>query len=204
MSGMANHGPRRPKRPSVPSIAGPLDIGKGAGSRFSEHFLGEPDLGGGLPRAPYPVIAQTPEEVATRANQKRVANRRTSRANNVRGYVVPGPPGLDYLPSAQDLLLGSQDQTDASDVLAIDQFEGAVYTFPQVSPTKTINPQRPRTLESGYDPETRTLRVRFRDGTPWEYYDVPPEVWQNFKRVQSPGRMINRTLNNYDYGRGNF
>lgn len=201
---MANRGPRRPKRPSVPSVAGPLDIGKGAGSRYSEHFLGEPDLGGGLPRAPFPVIAQTPEEVATRANQKRVANRRTSRADNVTGYIAPGAPGATML-SAQQLLAATQNEAmPDADVLGSQFVQDDVYVFPQISPTKTINPQRPRTLEAGYERETRTLRVRFRDGTPWEYYDVPPEVWQNFKRVQSPGRMINRTLNNYDYGRGNF
>ena len=92
--------------------------------------------------------------------------------------------------------------------------EGVDYTFPQVDPTSTTNPERPRTLQAGYHrerdeetgrlAETGTLRVRFRDGTPWEYYDVPPNVWRNFRRVKSPGRFINRVLNNYDYGRGNF
>lgn len=71
-------------------------------------------------------------------------------------------------------------------------------------PTPSINPPRPRTLAAGYDRNTQTLRVRFRDGTPWEYYDVPPRVWQNFKRVKSPGRFINRTLNNYPYAQGDF
>lgn len=92
--------------------------------------------------------------------------------------------------------------------------EGEEFDFPQIDPTNTTNPERPRTLQAGYererDPETGrmgptgTLRVRFRDGTPWEYYDVPPNVWRNFKRVKSPGRFINRVLNNFDYGRGNF
>jgi hypothetical protein len=71
-------------------------------------------------------------------------------------------------------------------------------------PTPSINPPRPRTVAAGYDKDTETLRVRFRDGTPWEYYDVPPRVWRNFKRVKSPGRFINRTLNNYPYARGDF
>lgn len=71
-------------------------------------------------------------------------------------------------------------------------------------PTPSINPPRPRTLAAGYDSETRTLRVRFRDGTPWAYYDVPPNVWRNFRRVKSPGRFINRTLNNYEYSRDDF
>lgn len=68
-------------------------------------------------------------------------------------------------------------------------------------PTPSINPPRPRTRAAGYDAETRTLRVRFRDGTVYGYYDVPPNVWRNFKRVKSPGRAVNRTLNNYSYAR---
>lgn len=69
------------------------------------------------------------------------------------------------------------------------------------APTPSINPPRPRTQGAGYSRETQTLRVKFRDGAVYEYYDVPPNVWRNFQRVQSPGRLINRTLNNYSYAR---
>lgn len=79
---------------------------------------------------------------------------------------------------------------------------------PQIDPAPTTNPEKPRTLQLGYVRErgepTGTIRVRFRDGTPWEYYDVPPNVWKNLRRVKSPGRYINRVLNNFDYGRGDF
>jgi hypothetical protein len=71
-------------------------------------------------------------------------------------------------------------------------------------PTSSSNPPRPRTLAAGYNKDSRQLLVRFRDGTPWVYYDVPPEVWRNFQRVQSPGKFINRVLNNYPYERGSF
>lgn len=71
-------------------------------------------------------------------------------------------------------------------------------------PTPSINPPRPRTLAAGYDPQTKTLRVRFRDGTPWAYYDVEPREWRNFTRVKSPGRYINRTLNQHPYSRDDF
>ena len=85
---------------------------------------------------------------------------------------------------------------------------GADGRVPQIDPTPSINPPRPRTLRAGYVKErgepTGTLWVVFRDGTPWEYYDVPQRVWRNFRRVKSPGRFINRVLNNYDYGRGDF
>lgn len=68
-------------------------------------------------------------------------------------------------------------------------------------PTPSINPPRPRTLAAGYDAETRTMRVRFRDGAGYEYYDVSPQTWQNFKRVRSPGRAINRY---FPRGSGNY
>lgn len=66
-------------------------------------------------------------------------------------------------------------------------------------PTPSINPGRPRTVAAGYDSKTQTMRVRFREGVAYEYYDVPPQVWRNFRRVKSPGRFINRTLNHYPY-----
>lgn len=87
-------------------------------------------------------------------------------------------------------------------------FIGADGRTPQIDPTNTSNPLRPRTLRAGYIKDRGaaegTLWVVFRDGTPWEYYDVPQNVWRNFRRVKSPGRFINRVLNNYDYGRGDF
>lgn len=69
------------------------------------------------------------------------------------------------------------------------------------SPTPSINPPRPRTLGMGYSRETQTFRVKFRDGAVYEYYDVPPNVARNMQRVKSPGRAINRTLNNFSYAR---
>lgn len=82
--------------------------------------------------------------------------------------------------------------------------EGNSFELLPYSPTPSINPSKPRTLEAGYDPDNQTLRVRFRDGTPWEYYDVPPNIWRSFKKSESPGRFINRILNNYTYGPGDF
>lgn len=71
-------------------------------------------------------------------------------------------------------------------------------------PTPSINPPRPRTLGMGYDADTQTLRVRFREGKGYEYYGVPPRVWRNIKRVKSPGRAINRTLNMYPYAEADW
>jgi hypothetical protein len=67
-------------------------------------------------------------------------------------------------------------------------------------PTKTINPGRPRTLQMSYNRETHVLRVFYRDGGTYDYADVPSSVWYRIRRVQSPGRFINRNiLDQYDY-----
>jgi len=68
-------------------------------------------------------------------------------------------------------------------------------------PSPSINPPRPRTKAYGYYAPQKTLFVRFRDGAVYAYYNVPSRVWNNFKRVKSPGRAINRTLNFYPYAR---
>jgi hypothetical protein len=80
--------------------------------------------------------------------------------------------------------------------------QGADTTLLPYQPTPTINPGRPRTLAAGYDDRTQTLRIKFRDGDIYEYFQVPPSVWWKFQRAQSPGRFINITLNRYPYKRG--
>lgn len=69
-------------------------------------------------------------------------------------------------------------------------------------PTPTINPGRPRTLAAGYDERSQSLRIKFRDGAYYTYYNVPPSVWWQFQRAQSPGRFINSKLNSFPYSRG--
>ncbi len=75
-------------------------------------------------------------------------------------------------------------------------------------PTPSINPGRPRTRAMGYDSKSRTLWIRFREskkdpnGAVYEYYNVPPNLWKNVRRVQSPGRWMNRALiDKYPYSR---
>ena len=75
-----------------------------------------------------------------------------------------------------------------------------------IKPTSTINPHRPRTVAAGYRPGTSedgtagTLTVIFRDGTYYNYYEVPTWLWQNFKRVKSKGRFIAKYLDSYPRG----
>lgn len=68
-------------------------------------------------------------------------------------------------------------------------------------PTPSINPPRPRTLAAGYDKDSRTLRIRFRDGPVYEYYNVSVQEWSNFCKVKSPGKWINRVANHHPYAR---
>jgi hypothetical protein len=71
-------------------------------------------------------------------------------------------------------------------------------------PSPSTNPSRPRTVAYGYDRASETMFVRFRDGAAYEYYNVPPRVFNNFRRVKSPGRAINRTLNFFPYARADY
>ena len=59
-----------------------------------------------------------------------------------------------------------------------------------LSSTATTNPERPRTLSAGYDEEKFILTVQFRDGSLWNYYDVPPEMWNEFRSAESKGRYL--------------
>lgn len=56
--------------------------------------------------------------------------------------------------------------------------------------TSTTNYKRPRTVAAGYDPETRTMTVVFRDNTWWNYYDVPEDMWREFEMSESKGRYL--------------
>lgn len=59
-----------------------------------------------------------------------------------------------------------------------------------LSQTSTTNPDEPRTLRAGYDDKNYILTVEFRDGTLYNYYDVPPSVWQEFYYAFSKGMFL--------------
>lgn len=56
--------------------------------------------------------------------------------------------------------------------------------------TTSSNPSKPRTLKAGYDYANNILTVVFRDGTWWEYRNVPEELWTAFKMSESKGRFL--------------
>lgn len=67
-------------------------------------------------------------------------------------------------------------------------------------PTSTTNFKRPRTVAAGWaenedDYQKGTLTVVFRDGTPYNFYDVPRSVWIKFHNSISKGRpYLNSTF----------
>lgn len=95
------------------------------------------------------------------------------------------------VPDPDDLSIG--DDYDSSQHLTAD-FEAINTTDTpaklELKSTSTSNPEKPRTVAAGYEFSTGTLTVVFRDGTWWNYYEVPPEMWQEFKSVESKGKYL--------------
>ena len=85
-----------------------------------------------------------------------------------------------------------------------------------VIPTTSTNVSRPYTIAAGWERYPRqsaayenslgTLTCLFRDGTLYNYYDVPNSVWIKFSGSISKGQFLNRNspspdlTNNYQHG----
>lgn len=79
-----------------------------------------------------------------------------------------------------------------------DGFETMDFGSAGLSVTSSSNPDRPRTLQAGYDYNTGTMTVIFRDGTWWEYREVPASVWVGFNSAESKGKFLrNSGLDNW-------
>jgi hypothetical protein len=55
----------------------------------------------------------------------------------------------------------------------------------------------------GFDPESLTLGVSFRNGTEHHYYNVPPDVFEGLRTASSPGNYLNAYVKKagYSYAR---
>lgn len=95
----------------------------------------------------------------------------------------------------------SKTQRGIGNVLAGDEALDEVMPTALNTPSHSSNPARPRALRGGYDSKTGTVRVQFRDGAVYEYFDVPKRVWSNGLRRKSFGRFVNDTLDTYPYTR---
>jgi hypothetical protein len=69
-------------------------------------------------------------------------------------------------------------------------------------PTSSSNYKRPRTVAAGYDVDSGTLTVVFRDGTFWNYYNISPGTWIIFHDSFTKGPLLNDSLHNKGRGDG--
>ena len=54
----------------------------------------------------------------------------------------------------------------------------------------------------GYDEATETLEVEFLNGTIYQYFNVPPNMYEQLMREGSKGRFLNTYIKNaYPYTR---
>jgi len=112
---------------------------------------------------------------------------------------VPGRSFLDLNATQIQAAQRTDLRTEQEIAQAVNGNDRALLPY---QPTATIDPKRPRTLAAGYDERSQTLRIKFRDGEYYTYYNIPPSVWYRFQRTNSPGRFINSTLNNFPYNNG--
>lgn len=56
--------------------------------------------------------------------------------------------------------------------------------------------------EIGYDADSRTLEVMFRNGAVYQYFEVPQAVWEELDRASSAGSYLNSVIKGaYRYAR---
>ncbi|MGW0064778.1 KTSC domain-containing protein [Streptosporangium sandarakinum] len=167
--------PRPPAPPTTPRRGLPPNSAQARAQRFAAALDPVPDAAS---RRWADILAPTPEARAQRDRHRPTTpEERMARARR--------EPGTHQDPMAWWALEMAKDGQD-------------VYLLPY-QPTPSINPPRPRTHAAGYDEATRTLRIRFRNGQVYGYYNVPPRVWSELLVQPSIGRYINRVLNFYPY-----
>jgi hypothetical protein len=60
----------------------------------------------------------------------------------------------------------------------------------ELTTAPTTNPKRPRALSIGYNPNSKTLIVVFRDNTWWQYNNVPSDLWLGLRNSASTGKYL--------------
>jgi hypothetical protein len=51
----------------------------------------------------------------------------------------------------------------------------------------------------GFDPDTQTLAVSFRNGTEYHYYNVSADVFEGLRTAASPGNYLNAYVKKAGY-----
>jgi len=83
------------------------------------------------------------------------------------------------------LMSDSQDESDEDF-----EIDDPSLSMPNMLPTTSTNPDKPRTIKAGFDYKTFKMIVVFRDGTWWQYNGVPVQMWENFKMASSKGKYL--------------
>lgn len=61
-------------------------------------------------------------------------------------------------------------------------------------------PASSRVRRARYDSANQILEVEWmKPGVPYLYFNVPPNIWGNMRRVKSVGKFVSRVLNQYSY-----
>lgn len=194
--------PRRPRRPLTPPVQASRNISRGAnqGMRLANKLAKQYDA----------ALKQAAREQGR--IDKRVSRAPTAQDTFTGTNATPATqddfgqmPGGSFSSDAAAIIerisepemvqLGLWgDDDDDSEPDAILQQEQLPTATEYYSPTRSINPPRPRTREMTYNRQTRVLRVVFRDGGTYDYFAVPGSIWYRIKQVRSPGRFINRNI----------
>ncbi len=62
--------------------------------------------------------------------------------------------------------------------------------------------QSSNVLSVGYDEETQTLEIEYKDGSVYQYYNVPASVYSELLATSSVGRFIHQYIKNaYPFAR---
>lgn len=92
---------------------------------------------------------------------------------------------------------GTSDNQPDGETLTPEYARSGEWWAPLTHTTETTNPERPRTIGAGYDVTRYILTVQFRDLTLYNYYDVPPNVWTQFRNAMSKGKYMQRDLDTW-------
>lgn len=144
---------------------------------------------------------QPPNRTRGRATMPSVASLRTGGLSFERSVLGASPKGMGSASAAAARARMNDDDYSREAFEAAR--DGDTSVLLPYQPTPSINPPRPRTLAAGYDSNNKIMRIEYRDGGTYEYYNVLPNVWRNFKRVKSPGRFVDRVLKaqGYEYSK---
>lgn len=119
-----------------------------------------------------------------------------SQGRLVSANTLPNPKNFDIKNLTEDSYANVQSPVDGTNIYRLPSELTEI-------PTSSTNASRPRTLAAGWRPyqETQavldrdrrlgTLTVMFRDGTLYNYYDVPYSLWSTFKGSLSKGPYVN-------------